>query len=188
MPSDPVSVLLEGGSDVAAVRVLALRAGIDLNRVRLVDLGGVTNAYREMLRARQRWPMADVLGLCDAGEADVVVRALRRHGRSVRDATDLPSYGFFVCVRDLEDELIRALGDDGAVAVIDRIGLRGKLATLRGQQAWRDRPLAEQLHRFCGIASGRKAVVAQAFAEALAPEELPEPLRLLVDRLPRAPR
>lgn len=48
--------------------------------------------------------------MCDAGEVSVVVRALEAEGAWIRDVDDLPSYGFFVCHADLEDELIRALG------------------------------------------------------------------------------
>lgn len=184
-PPDRVTVLLEGASDVAAVRALAVAAGVDLDLVRLVDLGGVTNVERALTGLDQQHPGGEVVGLCDAAEAGVVVKALRRRGLFLRDADDLPSYGFFVCVADLEDELIRALGADRAVAVIERVGLGGKLTTLRGQLAWRDRPLLEQLRRFCGVASGRKELLAAAFAESLDADAVPEPLRMLLDRLPR---
>lgn len=185
MPSQKTSVLLEGASDVAAVRALAVRAGVDLGRVRLVELGGVTNVAKALTELQQEWPDAEVLGLCDAAEAGVVVRALQEQGLYVQDAEDLPIYGFFVCVADLEEELIRALGADRAVAVIERLGLGGKLTTLRNQEAWRDRPLEQQLRRFCGSASGRKELLAEAFADALEPDAAPEPLRMLIDRLPR---
>ena len=188
MPTtDRVQVFLEGASDVAAVCALAAKAGVDRDRIRLVDLGGVTNVGRALTWLDQEHPDDTVLGLCDAGEADVAVRALRRSGLALRDASDLQGYGFFVCVRDLEDELIRALGTARAVAVVESLGLGGKLEVLRGQQAWRDRPLSEQVHRFCGVASGRKELLAGAFAEALNAEAVPEPLQLLLDRLPRAP-
>ena len=182
---DQVHVLLEGASDVATVRALMAKAGADPDRVRLLNLGGVTNVGRTLARLAQDRPDATVLGLCDSGEADVVVRVLRRTGLALRDASDLPSYGFFVCVRDLEDELIRALGTDRAVAVVANLGLADKLQTLRGQHAWRDRPLAEQLHRFCSVASGRKELMAGAFADALDADAVPEPLRQLIERLPR---
>ena len=180
-----VTVLLEGASDVAALRALAASAGVDTGRVRFVDLGGVTNVGRALTALREQSPEAPVVGLCDAAEAGVVLRALRRSGLALRDETDLPAFGFFVCVADLEDELIRSLGTRRAVDVVERIGLGGKLRTLRGQQAWRDRPLSEQLHRFCGVAAGRKELLAGAFAEALEPRSAPEPLRMLLERLPR---
>lgn len=182
---EPVStvVLLEGASDVAAVRALAGARGADLSRVQLVDLGGVTNVRRGLHRALADRPGAAVLGLCDAGEVRFVERALAEIGFAVRDASDLPAYGFFVCQADLEDELIRALGPTRTIEVIDRLGLGPKLAALQQQPAWQDRPLAEQLHRFCGVASGRKELLAGALAQALRPGEVPEPLAHLLDRV-----
>lgn len=131
-------------------------------------------------------PDAQVFGLCDAGEVRFVERALTRTGSPVRDATDLPAYGFFVCHADLEEELIRALGATRAVETIRALGLGPKLAALQQQPAWIDRPLAEQLHRFCGVASGRKEQLAAALTAALDPAEGPEPLRLLVERMAAA--
>ena len=187
-PDAPV-VLLEGRSDVAAVRTAAASTGVDLADVRLVDLGGITNIRShvvELVRdgsTRDGPGMRQLLGMCDAAETRFVESALAATGHWVRDASDLPSVGFFVCVADLEDELLRALGTRRVLDVLDRMGLRGKLDALAQQPAWRDRPLPEQLHRFAGVASGRKELLATELTAELAPEELPEPLRLLLDRL-----
>ena len=176
-------VLLEGVSDVAAVRALLHARGLDLDGVRLVDLGGVTNMRRALLDLHAQEPDTEVLGLCDAGEARYVVGALAAVGLPARDATDLPAYGFHVCVRDLEEELIRALGPRRVVDLVRSLGLGDKLAALQRQPAWVDRPLDEQLHRFCGVASGRKELLAGALAAVLRPDEVPEPLALLLDRV-----
>lgn len=181
-------VLLEGASDVAAVRAAATATGVDLGGVRLLDMGGITNvrAHLTSLTAGsgETAPGAlQVLGMCDASEAHVVVAALAAGGSWLRDPSDLPSAGFFVCHRDLEDELLRALGVPRTLAVLERLGLRDKLEALRQQPAWRDRPLPAQLHRFAGVAAGRKELLGGALTAALAPEELPEPLGLLLDRL-----
>ena len=177
-------VLLEGRSDVAAVRTAAATAGVDLDDVRLVDLGGITNIRSHLAALAREEPGAEqVLGMCDAGETRYVESALQASGLWVRDASDLPSVGFFVCVADLEDELLRALGTRRVLEILDRMGLRGKLDALAQQPAWRDRPLHEQLHRFAGVASGRKELLAAELTAELAPDELPEPLRLLLDRL-----
>lgn len=173
-------VLLEGASDVAAVRHTP---GMRLDGVALVDLHGVTNVRTALLRARADLPDADVLGMCDQAETRFVERALVAAGLPVRDASDLASYGFFVCHRDLEEELISAVGTAGAVAVIADLGLDAKLETLQRQPAWADRPLAAQLRRFCGVASGRKELLAGALAAALPADGLPGPLRHLRDRL-----
>lgn len=173
-------VLLEGASDIAAVRALATD---DLDGVRLVDLQGVTNVRRVLVDLHRRDPDATVLGMCDAAEVRFVERALREVGRPVRDDGDLRSHGFFVCEADLEEELIRALGVERVVQVIDRIGLSDKLSTLQQQPAWQGRPLADQLHRFCGVASGRKELLAHELASELAADQAPGPLRELLHRI-----
>lgn len=182
MTTGPV-VLLEGASDVAAVRAVAEVLRVADAHVRYVDLGGVTNVRTRLEHLRIDEPGTDVVGMCDAGEASVVVRALEADGAWIRDVGDLPSYGFFVCHADLEDELIRALGPLRVLEVLDTMGLRSKLYAFQGQPAWRDRELPDQLRRFCGTTSGRKEILARELASALTPETVPEPLRLLVERL-----
>lgn len=186
-PADPSAVvLLEGASDVAAVGVLARRRGIDTGgSVRLVDLHGVTNVRRILVDLAEDAPWLEVLGLCDAAEVGFVLGALEAVHGQVQGVEALPAHGFFVCRDDLEEELIRGLGDERTVEVVDELGLGAKLAALRQQPAWRDRPLADQLHRFCGVASGRKAVMAGAMAAALAPDECPAPLGQLLARMTR---
>lgn len=149
-------VLVEGASDAAPVRAGAVGRGISLSRIDIRPMGGVTNARKALAAAYETTPEAQVIGLCDAGESGVVERALRERGQPVRDAGDLPAYGWFVCVRDLEEELIRALGPARTLAVIDDLGLTTKLRTLLGQPQWAGRPLEEALHRFCGWPPGAR--------------------------------
>ncbi|HWC22466.1 MAG TPA: hypothetical protein VG502_09225 [Flexivirga sp.] len=187
MPApDRKVVLLEGVSDVAALTAVAATRGVDLSDVHVVDLGGVTNVRRELIELHRGAVDLEILGLCDAPEVRFVEQALNEVGYTVRDASDLSAYGFFICRADLEEELIRALGTEHTVAVIEQLGLDMKLATLRQQPAWQDRPLAEQLHRFCGVASGRKELLAGALAAALDPDHIPEPLQALIDRIAAA--
>jgi hypothetical protein len=175
-------VLLEGPSDVAAVRAVAAASGVTdgVHRYRLIDMGGVTNIRRHLEAIRTASTPVRVMGMCDAGEAKFFVRALQAMGDCLHSESELAPRGFSVCEADLEDELIRALGPERVVSALYRLGLRDTLATFQRQPAWRDRPLHEQLHRFAGVASGRKTLLAGAFAEALAPDEAPAPLRRLV--------
>jgi hypothetical protein len=176
-----VAVLLEGPSDVAAVRAVAAAHGLGEREhgFRLVDMGGATNIRRHLQRLRSERPGVRVLGMCDAGEAPFFARALDPDGGPDAVGT-LGEHGFQVCVADLEDELIRALGTDRVMGVLERLGLAHRLAAFRQQVLWRDRPLHECLHRFAGIASGRKILLAGELAAALEPEEAPPPLRRLV--------
>jgi len=183
-----VWVLLEGASDVAAVRVVAERAGIALAQrgVELVDMHGATNIHRHLLAATESVGHLRVLGMCDAPEAPFFVRALRRIGCAVDGTEDLPAWGFQVCRRDLEDELIRCLGEGATRAVLASLGLTQRFAMLTQQPAWQAQPFHEQVHRFAGAASGRKELMAAALAEALDPEALPAPLAGLLAAISKA--
>jgi hypothetical protein len=182
-------VLLEGPSDVAAVRAVAAAFDVtdSAHRYQLINMGGVTNIRRHLVALRAASAPVRVIGMCDAGEAQFFARALEVNGDGTHYATDLAEHGFYVCDADLEDELIRALGPERVVSVLWRLGLRGHLATFQRQPAWRDRPLHEQLHRFAGVAAGRKTLLAAALAESLAPHEAPAPLRRLVAAMANGP-
>ncbi|MDQ4007265.1 MAG: hypothetical protein M3211_04105 [Actinomycetota bacterium] len=175
-------VLLEGPSDVAAVRAVAAAYGLSprLHGYDLVDMGGVTNIRRQLQTFHAAPATVRVIGMCDAGEAWYFGRALQIEGDGRRLRAGLADHGFYVCEADLEDELIRAMGPERVLGVLRRLGLEARLATFQRQPAWRDRPVHEQLHRFAGTTSGRKTLLAGALAEDLAPSEVPAPLRRLV--------
>ena len=168
-------VLVEGESDAIVVRhVLGARGAT----ARVVAMGGVTNLARHL--EALGGPARDVLALVDGGEARVAVRALRRFGRDVDTAAELPRHGVFVCERDLEDLLIRALGPE---AVLDGLAATGELGAFESfsrMPEWRRRHVTDRLHRFAGSGSGRKARLAAALAVRLDPDVLPDPLDALV--------
>jgi hypothetical protein len=180
-----VWVLLEGASDVAAVRVVAERSGLGLTDqgIHLVDMHGATNIRRHLLAAAEAVDSPRVLGMCDAPEARFFVRALRRVGCAVATVDELPWWGFQVCDRDLEDELMRDLGEQGLRSVLDDLGLTQRFAMLTQQPAWVSESFHEQVHRFAGAASGRKELMAAAMAAALDLRALPSPLAGLVEAL-----
>jgi hypothetical protein len=88
-----------------------------------------------------------------------------------------------VCDRDLEDELIRALGGAAVEAIIDQAGDLASLRRLQQMPAHRDRPHDHQLHRFMGVRSARKYRYARPLAEALPTDDIPRPLRDLLHSL-----
>ncbi len=179
----PVVVLLEGASDAAAVRVLCDARGLDLDDVDVRDMGGVTNVGHH-LRAVDDG--VRVLGLYDAPEERFVVRALQREGYDVSDGSDLAGLGFGVCHRDLEEELIRALGTAAVERVLDELGELERFRGFQRQPQWRGRDVAEQLHRFAGTTSGRKLLLARRLAEELTPDTTPAPLAALIDEIERS--
>lgn len=169
-------VLVEGDSDAAVVRVLLAAAG--RGHAEVVAMQGITNLPRHL--AEYDDAEHEVRGLSDAGEERVVQSALRGRGRHATSREELGWHGFFVCDRDLEDELIRGLGVEVVQDVVDELGELHRFRRFQQMPAWRDRPVAEQLHRFAGSGSGRKRRLAQALAERLDPDHLPAPLEALV--------
>lgn len=182
-----VTVLVEGPSDVAAVVALAARAGFDVRRcgVSVISMGGVTNIRRELRRVRRDRRHAAVAGLCDAGEVEVVQRALRHEGMPSSSRADMAAHGFFVCERDLEDELLRVLGVEWMERVLQEEGELTAFRLFQQQPAQRARSTHEQLHRFSGTRSGRKIRLAAVMVSALDTDESPEPLARLLELVQR---
>ena len=159
-------VLVEGTSDLVALESLAQRRGRDLAAEGVVvDAIGGAQAVR---RALERHDGARLLGLVDAGEADGFRRALD---------------DVFVCDPDLEGELVRALGSDEVLRVLETHGDLGPFRTLQKQPSWRDRPVEEQLRRFMGSGGSRKIQYARYLVEALDLERVPAPLDGLLHAL-----
>jgi hypothetical protein len=175
--SGPVVVLVEGESDRVALEALAIRRGLDLAAAAIVvqPMGGIGNLSRFLERARS--DHGAVCGLYDAAEEREVRRALERAGLGRDLAREgIEALGFFACVEDLEDELIHALGAEGVEGVIESQGELGTFRTFQRQPAWRGRPAADQLRRFIGTHSGRKAEMAAAMVAALELDRVPTPL------------
>lgn len=170
-------ILVEGDSDMLALEALALKAGRDLTTegIDIVAMGGASRLGEHLVRLL---PDVTIAGLYDFAETDEVRRGLATMGLMT---DDLEGLGFYVCVEDLEDELIRALGVEAALEVVNRQGDAGKLRRMMSQPHWRDRPPEAQLRRWIGAGSGRKLRYARAFVEALELDRVPSPLRGVLD-------
>lgn len=172
-------VLVEGMSDKLALEALARRRGRDLDAevVAVVAMGGSKNIGSFLARFGPQGSNLKVAGLCDAGEEGDFRRALERTGLgSNLTRADMERLGFFVCVVDLEDELIRSLGAAAVERVIDAMGDLEPLRTFQKQPAWRGRPGEEQLRRFFGTHSGRKIQSGALLVDALDLARVPRPL------------
>jgi hypothetical protein len=135
--------------------------------IAVVAMDGATNVGAHV---RRYGDDVEVLGLCDAREAPMFERA------------GLAPSDYFVCVDDLEDELIRALGVDEVLRIVDAQGQLQSFRTMQKQPAQRGRPVEAQLHRFFGSHSGHKLRYAALLAEALDLDDLPAPLDALLER------
>ncbi|TDC00497.1 ATP-dependent endonuclease [Nonomuraea longispora] len=183
-------VLVEGVSDKSAVEALAERRGVDLaaEGVALVAMGGATNIRTYVGRFGPRGSNHRLAGLCDAGEEGDYRRGLQHAGLiTSSSSSDLQALGFFVCVADLEDELIRALGTAAVEDVIDAEGELGSFRTLQKQPAWRGGSTHDQLRRFMGSGSGRKIRYSALLVAALDLDRVPRPLDLLLTHLTAPP-
>ena len=172
-------VLVEGVSDAAAVEALADRRGRNLaaEGVSVVSMGGAQAIGRFLSQFGPSGLDVGLAGLYDAGEEAEFQRSLERAGLGA-DLTrsDLERLGFYVCIADLEDELIRALGAAAVEEVVAAQGDLGSFRTLQKQPAWEGRPVEDQLHRFMGSGGRRKIRYARLLVEALAPTQVPRPL------------
>lgn len=172
-------VLVEGASDKAALETLAGRRGRDLEAegVSIVPMGGATTIGHFLDLLGPHGYDFRLAGLCDAGEEDGFRRGLERAGLGTNlTRTDMESLGFFVCIADLEEELIRALGAAAVEQVIENQGELGSLRRMQRQPAQRGRTIEQQLWRFMGTRSGRKVNYARLLVEALDLDKVPRPL------------
>lgn len=156
-------VFVEGESDRIAVERLARRRGRDLvaEGVAVVAVGGA-HALERALGALEAERVA---GLYDRGEEAAVRRALRRAG--------VTADGFYACDPDLEGELVRALGPERMIRLVEA---RGQLAAFRIYQKQPEKralALEAQLH---GWLHNWKVRYAEALVDALDLDRVPAPL------------
>lgn len=184
-------VLVEGLSDRSAIETLAERRGraLDAEGIVVVPMGGATNIGHFLNRFGPHGLDLRLAGLYDEAEVGYFRRGLERAGllprfeesrselaRSDLSRTEMEALGFYVCVTDLEDELIRALGVDAVLAILEAEGELGSFRTLQRQPAHQDSSAEKQLHRFLGTRSGRKIRYGRLLVEALDLSRVPRSL------------
>jgi hypothetical protein len=179
-------VLVEGISDQVAVEALAERRHRNLaaEGVSVMPVGGAQAIGRFLRTFGPSGLDRKLAGLYDVAEERDVRRGLEGAGFG-RDLTrvDIERLGFFVCIADLEDELIRALGAAAVENVLDANGDLRAFRTLQKQPAWRGRSLEQQLRRFMGSGGRRKLRYARLLVEAVDPANVPRPLDRLLAHL-----
>lgn len=172
-------VLVEGISDQIALETLALRRGRDLDAegVAILPIGGVHAITRYLARFGPNGADVRLAGLCDAGDEDIFQRGLAeaRFGRP-KTRADMERLGFYVCVQDLEDELIRAVGVARVEALFESQGDLGPFRTLQMQPGWRGRDVEAQLRRFLGSGARRKLRYARLLVGSMDLDRAPRPL------------
>jgi hypothetical protein len=154
--SGAVVIAVEGFSDRIVLERISRRLGRDLvaEGIRIEAIGGA-HAIRRFVA--ELGSDVAVRGLCDENEEHLFRRVLD---------------DVFVCVPDLEGELIRALGVDRMLEIVDR----DAFATMQRQPGQRGRPIELQLHRWLRSSSSRYHRYLPVVADALEPNRVPAPL------------
>ncbi|HUZ15511.1 MAG TPA: TOPRIM nucleotidyl transferase/hydrolase domain-containing protein [Gaiellaceae bacterium] len=151
------AVFVEGITDRLAVEAVARRIGLDLEGIEIVPIGGA----QAIRRAAAEYEGERLVGLCDLNEE-------RFFRRVLGDAT-------FVCVKDVEDELIRALGAERVEKVVAAEGELDVFRSFQNQLFWRGRPCEAQLRRWLQN-GGRYLRYPPLLIQAMEPDEIPHPL------------
>ena len=149
-------IAVEGVSDRVVLETIARRQARDLaaEGIRIQAIGGA-HAIRRFVA--ELGSDVTVRGLCDANEQHLFRRVLDE---------------VHVCVPDIEGELIRALGVEKMLEIVDR----DAFATMQRQPAQRGRPIELQLHRWLRSSSSRYHRYLPALIEALDLDRVPAPL------------
>ncbi|SCF05217.1 hypothetical protein GA0070607_4910 [Micromonospora coriariae] len=178
-------VLVEGLSDQIALETAATGGGRDLEaeRVVIVPIGGAHAIGRFLTEMGPLTAQVRLAGLYDVREEEVFRRALvAAQIGSPRTRADMERLGFHVCVDDLEEELIRAVGAAEVEALFDSQGDLGSFLSLQNQPAWRGREPERQMWRFLRSGARRNLRYARLLAEAAAGRgALPRPLAALLE-------
>jgi hypothetical protein len=177
-------VLVEGVTDELALTLAARRSGRDLKAegVSVLPINGAHAISRFLRQLAAEEPGAKLAGLYDEGEEEVIRAALERAGYGPNlDRSQLEGVGFFACIADLEDELIRAASETNLSGLIELEGDAQPWRTFRNQHAWHGRPVDQQFRRFIRSVSERNSRYIRAIVETIDLSRLPRPLRLLLD-------
>ncbi|MFE6618216.1 TOPRIM nucleotidyl transferase/hydrolase domain-containing protein [Streptomyces sp. NPDC008086] len=171
------AVLLEGPSDLAAVEALAARHGRDLpaEGICALPMGGAMSVGRYAGLLGPTGLGLRLAGLCDEREQPFYDRGLER--------ARAPRQEVFVCVTDLEDELIRALGVPRVERIVQAEGDLQAWRIFERQPAQQGRSPQQQMRRFLGTKRGRKIRYGRLLVEALEPDQVPVPLHRLLASL-----
>ena len=176
-------ILVEGVSDQRAVEALARRRGRNLGseNVAIIPIAGATNLTRFLEMLGPTGHDVALAGLCDEGEEAQFLQALEQSGLGAGlTRSDMERLGFFVCVRDLEEELIRSLGAGAVEAVIEAQGQLKAFRSFQNQPAQRSKVIERQLWRWMG---NHKIRYASLLVDALDLQKVPHPLERVLENV-----
>ena len=172
-------LLVEGFSDLLAVRVLAAKLGVDLDAagVSVISLeGGDVFPHYVALLGPQGLKV-ELRGLCDADKAQRWITHLRQAGLPVTDRPSMAAAGFYVCDPDLEEELVAPLTTAEIEAVFSADGALGDFQVFGAQPQYAGMTATQLQVAFTKVDKIRWAPL---LADALTPGGIPQPIRDLL--------
>jgi len=171
-------ILVEDLADRLALLTLARRRdrNLDSEQTSIVALHGAGTVGSFLTLLGSNGLNIKLAGLCDEDQEKDWIKKLEQNsfGSGLTRET-LASIGFFVSVRDLEDELVRALGDVEVGKVIDAQGETAALKTFAGQPDKKGKSATEVLRLFLQ-SRDRKVRYAPLLIEALDLSKVPQAL------------
>jgi len=175
-------VLVEGYSDRVALLHLAtrLKRDLDAEGITIIAMDGGSGLGTYLRLFGSTGLKLHVTGMCDEDKEAQWLSELQKAGFSITDRASMQAAGFVVCVKDLEQEFVKALGLAGAQSVIANEGKAGAFAAFQKQPAHGVVPLDEQLRRYFQKDKIRWAV---PLMEAINLKAIPRPLNELVLKL-----
>ena len=169
-------ILVEGVSDQRAIHALAARQERDLEQegVAIIPIAGATNIGRFLDVLGPHGHDVKLAGLCDEAEEPAFRTAFEEAGMCSRlDRAAMETLGFFVCSADLEEEMIRALGAEALVGLIESQQQLRRFRSFQNQPAQRHKTIEAQLWRWLG---NHKIRYAPLMVEAVDIDRMPSPL------------
>ncbi len=176
-------ILVEGISDQIALETLAGRQAwnLEAERTVIVPVGGAQAISRYLGQFGPKGRGLPITGMCDAGEERLFRRGLAAGGiGSPQNRLEMEQLGFFVCVDDLEQELIRATDRAAIESLLESQGDLGSFRTLQNQPTWRGRAFEDQMHRWLRAGARRNLRYARLLTFSLHPDRMPRPLQAVL--------
>jgi putative ATP-dependent endonuclease of OLD family len=173
---------VEGITDYQAVRVVAAKLGrnLDAGGVAVVALDGAASLATFLEIMGPRGLDLAVCGICDADYESDWCSYLTAAGLPAASRQDLNALGFYVSDRDLEDELVTALGTTAAQMVFANEGATARFQSYAQQPGNQGMTLHDRIR---GFAQSKKAYWTPRLAAAVTAAAVPSAIQDLLDHV-----
>jgi predicted ATPase len=175
-------VFVEGITDYQAVRAVAAKLGrnLDAEGVAVVALDGAASLATFLQIMGPYGLDLPVCGICDVDYEADWCSDLTAVGLTVASRQDLNALGFYVSDRDLEDELLTAIGTTAAQMVFANEGATARFQSYAQQPANQGKTLHDQIR---GFVQSKKVYWTPRLAAAVTPAAVPSSIQDLLNHV-----